>query len=851
MAFDFIQSLKVITPKMIWRGLMYPYRSARNALRTTRSDLRGLALLRETSRRVQQGAQYDQYPLKSYLSQGAVQSIEQEEHSLELQTAEGAFRIRPLADDLLQIRARPSGQFPDADSYGIEKPEHAWTRVAYSLNETEDRIGFSTQAMRLVIDKNPLRFSLETEAGQPLLREIQGVSYHPADGRIAWQVEVDPDAAIYGLGEKTSALNLAGKQFELWNIDPAGYNRGDDPIYMSIPFIIILSQEGAVGVFLDNSYRAWIDLGADRPGRITYRTAGGEFRVYLMSGTPESILKRYTELTGRTKLPPLWSLGYHQCRWSYYPEARVLELAREFRERALPCDAIHLDIHYMYGYRCFTWDTSRFPNRREMITDLHDKGFKVLTMIDPGIKVDRGYRVHDEGVKRGAFLAYPDGRLFKGPVWPGDCYFPDFANPEVRRWWGGLYRGLLEDGVDAFWNDMNEIGLITLKPHETNFVPDEVVHTDEHGEQRQHAELHNVYGMLMTKASSEGLQNLHPDRRPMLLTRSGWAGIQRYAMHWTADNASTWDHLLLSIQMVLNLGFSGVPLTGPDVGGFSGTPSPELFARWMQVGALTPFFRVHSMLGTPDQEPWSFGAEAEAISRKYLELRYRLLPYIYTVVWQAAQTGMPAARAMSLMYPGDPQTYNLDDQYFFGDSLLVAPVVTEGAIKREVYLPEGTWFNYWTDERHTGGRRVQIDAPLDTLPLFVRGGAVIPHWPVQQYVGERVIDTVDLNVYPVMGEYASLLYEDDGLRTDYESAEAHRLSHFELFSEGPIRLSRRIKSGSYQPPAKRLRINVVQAGEERAASVSGGSLLSQHYDAAENRQQLEIETGGEFDLELN
>ncbi|HEC23600.1 MAG TPA: alpha-glucosidase, partial [Chloroflexi bacterium] len=518
----------------------------------------------------------------------------------------------------------------------------------------------------------------------------------------------------------------------------------------------------------------------------------------------------------------------------------------------LPCDVIHLDIHYMDDYRCFTWNRDRFPAPREMLADLREKGFRAMAIIDPGIKVDDQYAVYREGVRRDVFVKYPDGTRFTGPVWPGDCHFPDFTDPEVRAWWGELYRGLLEDGLSAFWNDMNEPALITVRPEYAS-VPDVVRH-DAEGRGADHAEMHNLYGMLMVRASAEGLRRLQPDRRPLILTRSGWAGVQRYALHWTGDNASTWDHLRLSIQMVLNLGLSGIPITGPDVGGFTGGPGPELYARWMQVGAFMPFFRVHSMSGSPDQEPWAFGPEVEAISRRYLELRYRLLPYLYTAVWQASRTGIPVARAMSFVYPADPHTPGLDTQYLFGDSFLVAPVLEQGATSRPVYLPPGTWYDFWTGQQYHGGQTISVAAPLETLPLFVRAGSVIPLWPVQQHVGEKVPAPLTLAAYWAPGEHSSLLYEDDGLCANYESPEAHRLSRFVLRGgeEGTIgALVRLIEQGEYQPPASPAVLRLVGMSRPPSAiMLEGGTLINWEYSPETRSLQVEFDAPREFTLSL-
>ncbi len=420
--------------------------------------------------------------------------------------------------------------------------------------------------------------------------------------------EGDP---VYGLGEKAFDLNLRGRRLEMWNTDPSPYPPGRDPLYHSIPFLVSLHNGQAHGLFFDNPGRTRFDLGHTRPDLLRYEADTGELCAYLIGGPGiPDVLAGYTRLTGRMPMPPRWALGYHQSRWSYFPEGQVRTLAAEFRRRRIPCDAIHLDIDYMDGFRVFTWDPSRFPDPPRLLADLHEQGFHVIAMIDPGVKVDPGplpvlarasgpggrdipgYAIHDEGLAHGFFCKLPDGRPFRGPVWPGDCYFPDFTDPAVRAWWGDLYRPLLDAGLDGFWNDMNEPAVFLGQT-----MPPYLVHNyDGHG--ACHSDIHNVYGLQMARASAEGLRRLRPGERVPLITRSAYAGVQRHALAWTGDNWSTWAHLRLGVSMCLNLGLSGVAFCGPDTGGFAGDCDGELLARWTQVGALTPFFRNHAAAGS-------------------------------------------------------------------------------------------------------------------------------------------------------------------------------------------------------------------------------------------------------------
>ena len=808
--FSLNQLLQIFTSRMAWHATTYPYQAAYQIARSHHPKARGprlwFAFLRERARlrKLPESA-----PRRTFDSIGGDIEIEQQTaNMIRIRGTNGSLEIMALDDDVLRLRWREDGDFKDPFSYAIEKPAADWPGSTIMMMQGEGSTRLATRTHTLQVNHETGALTLTDTPGRTLF--TKGTLLHQAAGtQVRFEAEFPAKTAFYGLGEKARSLNHSGERFTLWNTDPAVYNRGDDPIYMSVPFTMMLAGGQAVGVYLDNPFRGWADCGAAETGRLSFQAADGELRLYLFAGTPARVMEQYTTLTGRMPLPPLWALGFHQSRWSYYPQERVLEIAEEFRARDLPCDVIHLDIHYLDDYRCFTWDSDRFPDPPGMIDQLHGMGFKALSMIDPGIKVDPGYRVYEEGIEREAFITYPSGVPFSGPVWPGPCHFPDFSRPATREWWGDLYDPLLRDGIDAFWNDMNEIALITDVTGTS--VPGIVKH-DREGLTATHDQIHNVYGMLMARASYEGLRRHQPEKRAVILTRSGWAGVQRYAMHWTGDNESTWDHLRLSLQMVLTLGLSGVAMTGPDVGGFTGNPSPELYARWMQLGAMLPFFRVHSAINSPDQEPWAFGPEVEAISARYLNLRYRLLPYLYTAVWQATQTGLPIARPLSLMYPDDEQTYSLDDQFILGDSLLIAPIFSHGGRSRDVYLPAGDWYDFRHGRRYTGNQTIHIDAPLDEMPIFARGGSVIPLWPRQNYVGELNIFELTLHVYQAEGLHHSMFYEDAGDGFDFTKRDGHRISRFVVDSEEAV-VRREILSGKYSPGYRKFMLHVFSGDE--------------------------------------
>ena len=469
-----------------------------------------------------------------------------------------------------------------------------------------------------------------------------------------------------------------------------------------------------------------------------------------------------------------------------------------------------------------------FPDPPALTDALHADGFHVISIIDPGIKADPNYWVCKEGLEQDVFCKLPDGEtVFKGPVWPGDCYFPDFTNPRVREWWGDLYKVLTDAGVDGVWNDMNEP--VIFGSLGTTF-PDVVQH-DLDGRGGDHVEAHNVYGMQMVRATLEGWTRQRPDERPVVITRSGWAGVQRYAMSWTADNESNWGSMWLTMPMMMNLGLCGIANTGPDTGGFGDFATGELFTRWLQMSVFLPLLRAHTFIDSPDQEPWSWGQPYLDINRRFIELRYRLLPYLYTTFWQCAQTGLPMLRPLLLAFQNDAATHALDDQFLCGDALLVAPVIEEGADSRSVYLPAGMWYDFWTDELLVGPVHVEAHAPLERLPLYVRAGSVVPMGPVMQYVGERSVDSLALHVYPGDGRGGGtggvtppLLYQDDGRTWAFRDGD-NEITRFTLSTEKspPSRLDlRRQTEGGYESECRGFEVVIHGVSElPRAAAVDG------------------------------
>ena len=557
------------------------------------------------------------------------------------------------------------------------------------------------------------------------------------------------------------------------------------------------------GIFFDNTYRSFFDFAHEQKAVSSFWAEGGEMNYYFIYGSDMlKVSERYTRLTGRPELPPMWALGYHQCKWSYYPDKKVEEVANKFRELDLPCDAIYLDIDYMDEFKCFTWHPERFPNPKKLTDKLLKNGFKTVVIIDPGIKIEKGYDVYEEALEKDLFCKRADGPLMKGKVWPGECYFPDYTNPKTRDWWADLFQEIIQDvGVKGVWNDMNEPALFEIKD---NTFPNDVRH-DFDGHPCSHRKAHNIYGMQMSRATYEGVKKYSFPNRPFIITRSTFSGGQRFSSVWTGDNIASWDHLWLANIQMQRLAISGFSFAGSDIGGFIEHPESELYIRWMQLAVFHPFMRTHSSGDHGSQEPWSFGDDVTDIVRKFINLRYKLLPYLYTAFYQYVESGTPILRPISFFDIEDENAFYREDEFLFGDNLLVCPILKHGAEGRRMYIPKGTWHNYWTNEVVEGGKEIWVEATVHEIPLFVRPGSVIPMYPVMQHVGEKAIEVLDLHVYFKEGKGQSTLFEDRGDGYDYKRG-YYNEKIFKLTGKKDSVQMRQHISGEFEPSYKQYKL---------------------------------------------
>jgi alpha-glucosidase len=691
-------------------------------------------------------------------------------------TAENArVEIIHFSPTVIRIRINKPELLPEFSYAVIQQPAGNFRKIT----DKQDSLVLSTDSLQVIITKNPLRIKFLTPAGTLLSQDYQDFSMSWQGTEVTCYKKMFPDEKFIGLGEKTGPLNRRGNAYINWNTDIPAYSYRQDPLYVTIPFYIGIHDDVEYGIFLDNSFRTKFNFGASTDDEFSsFSAADGELNYYFFGAKNiPGIIRDYTWLTGRMKLPPYWSLGYQQSRWSYYPESEVLNLANTFREKKIPCDVIYLDFHYMDKYKIFTWNKDRFPDPKSMISKINKMGFHLVTIIDPGIKVEKGYPNFDDGIKNDCFIKYPGGKRYTGTVWPGRCHFPDFTNPKVREWWGKSFTALTEPGVEGFWNDMNEPSTWGQD------IPD-IVGFDFDGHHSTIAEAHNVYGLNMSRATFEGTRQLLNGKRPFVLTRAAYAGIQRYSAVWTGDNQATEEDLMMAVRLVNSLGVSGVSFTGPDMGGFIGTPTNELFSRWMSVGVFTPFFRNHAEINSRRKEPWSFGENVEDISRQWINKRYQLIPYLYSAFYESTQTGMPVARTLAINYPGDEKIYTDDfqNEYLFGGQILVAPVSSE-TIHCNVYFPEGTWYRLSDDKLYQGKTEAVVDAPLDDLPVFVRSGGIVPMQSVIQNTSEMPSPVLEINIWNGKSPNSFTWYEDDGITYKYETGQYCR----RVISFDPIR----------------------------------------------------------------
>jgi alpha-D-xyloside xylohydrolase len=656
------------------------------------------------------------------------------------------IEIRPVAPNVVRLHF----------GAGITRPsrllvDDAPSVADWKLVQTQDGWSIATSALTLEVDRSPFRLRLKDAAGrvrfadEPNDRDIRGGYHHFPTGHargLRWlTAALRPEEALFGLGEHFGALDRRGQAFASWTVDAFGVR--SDRAYKNVPLLI--SSEG-YGVFFDMTAPLYYDLGQASVAAWQATARADHLRAYVILGDGIApIMQAYHRLTGKPAVPPDWSFGFWISRWGYRNRDEVMTVARRMREEKVPCDVIHIDPYWMRYHEGhhgdLEWDESAFPDPKGMIAELKALGFRLSLWVSPYVPLDSEMRA--EGERRGFLMKSksispsPSGggqggglALVHGFAKPSGAV--DFTNPEAVEWFKAKNRKLLEMGVAVIKTDFAE-----------DMPDDALPHDGTPAEQ-----LHNLYPLLYQRAVFETTQDVHG--YGLIWGRSGYAGSQRYPVHWGGDPGCTFEDMAASLRGALSWILSGAAFASFDMGGFFGIPtltdppSPELYVRWSQMGLLFSHARAHGH--TAPREPWAYGEPALSIFRRYAQLRYRLLPYLYAAA-RRAPAGVPLARPLVYDHPVDRTTWHIDHEYLLGPDLLVAPMfVARG--RRDIYLPAGGWYDFWTDRRFEGSRWITYDAELETLPLFVRAGAVIPMGPALQHVNEHPWDPLSFDAYP-------------------------------------------------------------------------------------------------------
>ena len=766
-------------------------------------------------------------------------------------TAEGVtLQVTALRDDILRVRMWRGNAAPEDASWAVLPPART-----SSVAVTGEAHGFSTKALRVSVDDR-LCLTVTNLQGNVLQKDAAPVQWDGSRFNVSKQITSGDH--FFGLGDKPGPLDRGGQAFTMWNTDAFGWQESTDPIYKSIPFFLNVNHGRALGVFLDNTWRTDFDFGRADATRYTFGSLNGPVDYYLMYGPePKQVVTDWAWLTGPSPLPPLWALGFQQSRYSYFPESQLREIAERLRKDRIPADVLWLDIDFQHNNWPFTVDEKAFPDFSGLVRDLTRENFKLVVITDLHIakQPNAGYAPYDSGVAGDHFVKNPDGSTYVGTVWPGAAVFPDFTQSRTRQWWGSLYKDFAGMGVAGFWNDMNEPAVFD-GPGKT--MPDDVEHRiDEPGFRKRtasHLEIHNIFGMQNARGTYEGELALRPDERPFVMTRASYAGGQRYGATWTGDNSSTWNHLRMTTPQLVNLGLSGFSLSGADVGGFAGSPPPDLLTKWIEIAAFQPIDRDHSAKGTRMHEVWVDGPEQEAIRRRFIEERYRLMPYLYTVAEETSRDGLPIDRPLFLEFPhatrdGSPIDLTTGgSEFLFGSRILVAPNPSpEEVAAYTVHLPPGAWYDYWTGEQVTRGqltatldleqrdkviaqKPLMVTPRLEQLPVYVRGGSILPIAPLTQSTAAAPDGPLTLRVFPLATGLdapseacAGEVYTDDGHSFDFRKGEFARI-HFTCSAAGDGSLNVEIskQEGHWKPWWHEYRVEVVSwTPKETRASVNG------------------------------
>ena len=678
-------------------------------------------------------------------------------------TTTAIFDVHAYSDNIIRVRVSKNKALNNF-SYALVDNEIPLFKNC-TIKEQGNIILLSTNAINVEIEKEPsFRITFKSKTGEIINEDAIGSCFGTTftGDKVTVYKKLQEGERFVGMGEALGNLDKRGMGITLNNIDNYKYGDPRLSMYISVPFYIGIHHRQVYGMFYNNSYKSFFNFGLSTPNFSSVSMDGGDADYFFMyDASPGKIIAHYTSLTGRMQLPPVWSIGYHQSRCTYYPQDKVEWIAETFRKKKIPLDCIVLDADYQEGYQPFRINKERFPDMPGLSASLAKMNIELTASVYPGVKIDSTYESYNDGLKKDVFIKYADGSLFETAIAPLSCYLPDYTNPKTRAWWVNKMKWMVANGIHGYWNDMNEPAVAG------SYLPDNLLF-DFDGKKANSLEAKNMYGFQMARSSYEAALQNEKDWRPFVLTRSGFAGVQRYSAVWSGDNTSKDEGLLSGVLLNSQMGLSGISFCGYDVGGYIGDASKDLYKRWIEVGIFSPFCRNHREFFGAAGEPWAYGEEAEAISKNFIGFRYRLLPYIYAKFYEASQTGMPIARSLCINYPHDDKVYDNTYQYqfLFGDAMMVVPLTSEDKMKN-IYLPAGDWYDVYSDVLVNGGKSFNKEVPIYKIPLYAKASAIIPMQSLVQSTKEKPSDTLDIHIFYGSEKNSFVYYEDDGSSMNY------------------------------------------------------------------------------------
>jgi alpha-glucosidase len=743
---------------------------------------------------------------------GPVTAYENTAHGIAGQTATVQFSVDVYSPHVIRVRVTPNSTQRHV-GYALttdEPPEFS----QFSVSVAEPIVTVKTANVTAEVELRPdLRIMFRDAGGQVINEDLPGkeLGITLVGDKITVYKRLQADERFIGMGEQLGNLDRRGAVITLRNTDNYRYDDPKVPMYVSIPFFMGLHHGKIYGLFFNNSYRSVFNFGASNRRFASFSFDGGALdQFFIHDASVGKILEHYTSLTGRMPLPPRWSIGYQQSRCSYYPESQVMFIANTFRAKQIPLDGIVLDADYLHEYQPFRINRERFPDMRRLADTLRGMNIELTASVNPGIAIDDSYEQYKSGLAANVFLRHADGELWIADIAPNTNHFVDFSDPRGRHWWIDNMKLYQDLGIHGLWNDMNEPAI------DGQAMPDNVMF-DFDGQKTSALEAQNYYGMLMARAAYESAEKYGGNRRPFVLSRSGFAGIQRYAAVWSGDNQAKDEHILLGVLLINQMGLSGVPFTGPDLGGYIGDGNKDLYRRWVEVGVFAPYLRNHRGQYTAANEPWAYGEEAEAISKTYIEFRYQLMPYLYSTFYEAAETGMPVSRSLSIDYSFDANVYSqlFQHEFLFGPGLLVNPMTSQEQ-RKSTYLPRGVWYDIFTDEPLDGGRTVSAEYAGHRLPIFAKASSIIPMQRKVQSTRDDPGPVLYVHVFNGTERSEFVYYDDDGETLNYRKGQFRKRTI--TFDPATRELAFSRPDGSYPSPFRR--IQVVLHGFESVAGAT-------------------------------